>query len=698
MSASGPLQVQVSGSPIGMSDVNNSVGMLQRAISDYGARSDKRRNNALTALEGQSKLIDEKNISQILQDTDRNVFDQKVLNQQEQYAGKDALGKYNTMFDANGNPLINKDAAKQKQLLADQNAYMGDYTPGMTNEQIDVMRNNPDANQGTQILQSFGEANPETAGMVTDTPTEYGNRIYNQMLAQGIHPDEAQKYRDSAIKKETKTGPSEQELDLIKTKLKNNEELTKIELEEFYKSRKISEQSGTGTNPASGSSGSSTGKGSLKEFLGTEGIDTGSSWIGKYISGGVGADLGNDAYNKLVNDGYSKNQIKEMLMSNTVNEWFGGQKEFDARSADDLYIKALGVAKARGFNPGNSLNGVGNGKTFKNTNTTRYLPGTDKMAQQLIARSNERADAISKVRDPNARKILSTASEIETYVGDWGSDILKIPNTAGNNEGNGKSIWKKDSIIGKAMGPGSKAGDVVRAANEKPEEFAKAYKDLGSKKKILVDNVVKNTADKYGDLSPNKPVDPRANIPTGNNPLGLSQGDLDTLAYEANRDKPDAGDANMDDFINNVLPQQILQDQLGMNEDPFSLSNFKPTREQILIDNNEKDVRRARRYDKYSKKAGEMFGDIDKGNLAPDSKYESFNQSDPNTADTVRPNKKGPILTDLDIQTNDKVLNDMILSYSPENEIVAQVKKMFPHLDDAAIRKLIQRRQQQLPN
>ena len=97
----GPLQVQVSGSPIGMSDVNTSVGMLQDAINNVSDRKDRKQALALQAIE-QQKLLSEKNLKNaILQDPDSAAMNQDVLRAQNDNLSNRFNAEYNSLFDKN---------------------------------------------------------------------------------------------------------------------------------------------------------------------------------------------------------------------------------------------------------------------------------------------------------------------------------------------------------------------------------------------------------------------------------------------------------------------------------------------------------------------------------------------------------------------------------------------------------------------
>ena len=525
-----------------------------------------------------------------------------------------------------------------------------------------------------------------------DDATRYSNDVYDQMLKAGIDPKQAEAQRQVQLARHKAPEMSKQalqdrkmQMEILKSQYEKNSDLNKA-------MGKSSESSGgyiTGydsdNNPIYGVKPSGRNSGSTKYNKNGAGQDFKSFFSdkGQFSGGKDFLSTGDDpevAQNRMTtiltelrNDPkYSR--MSEKDLTNAATQFISGSRDklssLDPSiegSDQQLMNEAKKLYDARGGYSGSGSSSTGSNKGGF---TQGSFTGWTDEAKAKAAKSQA-------LLDSNYKK-----------------DMQNIMNS-GNKPGK-KAVL--DSIFNYHTEPVKKkaVADVKKNTNKKNNKILKDAKakvekgdfnGLSAKETILLDKDIRNN---------DTVISPEGTIEDAKyKPFDASNPDVVNPQY-------DGSDDVWNNYINNVVPQDDADKKfkqiLGLNKEEFGTDGFNPTGNQVLADNNEAAVRKARRYDRYSQKAGEMFGDIAQEDLVPGSKYNNFDTSNPNTADTVNPRPGGPVLTDLDVQNDGKILNDMILSYRPENEIVAQIQKMFPHLDEAAARKLIQRRQEQLPN
>ena len=136
--------------------------------------------------------------------------------------------------------------------------------------------------------------------------------------------------------------------------------------------------------------------------------------------------------------------------------------------------------------------------------------------------------------------------------------------------------------------------------------------------------------------------------------------------------KNPANEAVWDNFISDI--QKDIPANAPVGKSPHD--GPKKTVQQVLREKNAADVKKAKRYDRYSKKAGELFGDI------PDANYKKFS-----VANALKP-KEGPMNPNASTK-----LNSLVKSSASDREVAQFMKKeMFPDMTLAQLIKAVKER------
>ena len=578
MAGSQAYQVNFGGFVDPMRNVNDAVSGLQGAISNYGANQDKRDDRSLQALRALNKINTENEKSRILQDINKNPneFNQVLADKQGLALSKKYDDIYNSLYEKN--PLY-KDGSDVEE-----------YIPrvGKTDADNKILKDRRDRFDHGFLGVAEGQDTPLGIQTLTDnygkaprTAEDMSNDVYNQMLAKGYSIDDAEKARKTQLAKGAVAGPSKGILDMLKAKADIRSKLGSKQADMLAQDGLVNRM----TTVSDKVSNYKNSKGKLKSPSSktlqeaTSGIDPNSGIMG-FLTGGIGADKGNYVISQLVNDGYSLNQINEMMKSQEVGEWFGSQNEYDAHTSEGLYENVLNYAKKKGWNPGTPGSAIGDGgkSGSQTTYDKHYVKGTgDKVNSAFNRTINDinKMYADAGVGKSNNNPLLTNAMINDVFtLGDQKVNYADSKSN-GSTKSNSKTplLYDKSTGIGRAMSSKKHDGALLKYATQKGEDFSKEFDNLSPDGKAKVvkilessNNVLKDKpilSPKIDDTSKQIIKNTDVKTPSNNitaNPLLQSPG----LPIPRN---PDEEQSYRRSMMNNLINGPMADGESGMLKD-----------------------------------------------------------------------------------------------------------------------------------
>ena len=303
-------QTVVPGSP--RFALNDSIRIMQNAISNEASDRRDRVSDAVKATQGARKLAGQEVTRDILKNTDRNVFNQKVADAQQKAMSDDVNQRYKNLFNPDGSRKILSDPTKQAALLDAQNQW-----------------------ESGNIFNKWGEKDAQKLGMIEDTAKGYSDRIYQNLLQQGLTPDEAEKVRKEQLARYAKPDMTKREQETLKTRrelLKNRYDAQTEALKDVYKETSNTQYRAPGSSSSRGGSGYSRGSkgstGTELNFTNLGARDLKNNPYGTFefwdkLTGSGKEDFANTS-SQLENMGFSKRDIQKIYkMPGSVDDYGG---------------------------------------------------------------------------------------------------------------------------------------------------------------------------------------------------------------------------------------------------------------------------------------------------------------------------------------------------------------------------------------
>jgi len=353
---------------------NNSVKMLQDAITGYGKNKRDKRDDALTALDSLGSIYQDKAKVEVLKNTKKNNFNELITN--------DVDAQVERLYDESGNRRILDNKTDQAMLLEEQ-AKWEDGGYGSDPAKLKLLNDN--------------------YNKVMDAEA-YSNRIYDNLIEAGVSPDVAESQRKSQLKRWKKPAMSKAAIEMAKARSKNMTESTKQQADMIRSTGKIQTQNTTGSGYDKYKS--SKGKnGKSGSYFGALNADEAKKYglrnekdnpyslyeVWDKVFADDQGDI-NDKLGNLAAAGYNKRDIGIILsMPGSV----------DSPNQDDASIDIDAFNKNKdkfdlvnGGKSGFGGKGGGSSKQSQTSYNTSYAPGTAKAIQDIYSDLDARQAAV----------------------------------------------------------------------------------------------------------------------------------------------------------------------------------------------------------------------------------------------------------------------------------------------------------------
>ena len=462
--------------------LNESIGMLQDAISNEKKNRIAAQDRSLNALGKQKELINDQIKTDILKNTSRNIVDPEI---DKVYGAK--LGQYTDMLydPKTGLRRTSNDPAKQKILEDRQNRWeSGEFW---------------ESDAGKNWIKNYGKKQ--------DTAKGYSDRVYNEAISRGIDPTTAETMRKNAYDRTKSKGISDAQLKMMEMKSKANLEKTKLLSEAIEKANKNYVMQ---TNKTGG--GGSTRSGSTKNGKGGSILDTtklgdrdlknnpyNGAWNGFELWDRMTKSSKEDFVNAaspLEEMGLSKNHIQNIFkMPGSVDGWGGENPQVNIQvllANAKEYIKNNPNAASGGSGSGN-----GNSTT---TQRTFYNKGFGNQIKNIWNDYENREAQIWNKVGQKGQNILLKDKDLREAVGLSEDDVklLKDIDEKKNNKtptGSTKTplLYDKSTGIGKAMSSPKGNNELLKYATQKGEKFSSEFDNLEDKDKAKVVKILEDS-------------------------------------------------------------------------------------------------------------------------------------------------------------------------------------------------------------